>query len=113
MAAGKVDILTVYTYYLKKRSKQEESNPDGLVYLITTKIPSDGKYEGGMAVRTKAELAKLSGLGDDRDPLGSPAPMAKVSSPNTARVTTSTRLRHPELPISKEQPLNIPARFIY
>ena len=113
MAAGKVDILTVCTYYLKKLSKQEESNPDGLIYLITTKIPSDGKYEGGWPVQTKAELAKFSGLGDDRDPLRSPALVAKVSSPNTARFTTSTRLRHPGLPISEEQPLNIPARFIY
>jgi peptidoglycan/xylan/chitin deacetylase (PgdA/CDA1 family) len=72
VAAGKVDILTVCTYYLKKGSEQEkcvrnfvklmqESNPDGLVYLITTKIPSDGKYKGGWDARTKAELATLSG----------------------------------------------------
>jgi hypothetical protein len=76
VAAGKVDILTVCTYWMKKGSKQErcvrnfvklmqESNPDGLVYLITTKIPSDGKYEGGWDVRTKAELAKLSGWIDE------------------------------------------------
>ena len=76
VAAGKVDILTVCTYWMKKGSEQErcvrnfvklmqESNPDGLVYLITTKIPSDGKYEGGWDVRTKAELAKLSGWIDE------------------------------------------------
>jgi len=75
-AAGKVDILTVCTYWMKKGSEQErcvrnfvklmqESNPDGLVYLITTKIPFDGKYKGGWDVRTKAELAKLYGWVDE------------------------------------------------
>ena len=76
VAAGKVDVLTVCTYWMKKGSEQErcvrkfvklmqESNPDGLVYLITTKIPSDGKYEGGWDARTKAELAELSGWIDE------------------------------------------------
>ena len=78
VAAGKVDILTVCTYWMKKGSEQErcvrnfvklmqESNPDGLVYLITTKIPFDGKYKdkGGWNARTKAELADLSGRIDE------------------------------------------------
>ncbi|MCP4212844.1 MAG: hypothetical protein GY764_15405 [Halieaceae bacterium] len=76
VAAGNVDILTVCTYWMKKGSEQEksvrnfvklmqESNPDGLVYLITTKIPFDGKYEGGWDARTKAELARLSGWIDE------------------------------------------------
>jgi hypothetical protein len=76
VAAGKVDVLTVCTYWIKKGSEQEQcvrkfvrlmqkSNPDGLVYLITTKVPSDGKYMGGWDVRTKAELATLSGWIDE------------------------------------------------
>jgi len=85
VAAGKVDVLTVCTYWMKKGSEQErcvrnfvklmqESNPDGLVYLITTKIPFDGnfkgspfdgKYRGGWNARTKAELAELSGRIDE------------------------------------------------
>lgn len=78
VAAGKVDVLTVCTYWMKKGSEQErcvqnfvklmqESNPDGLVYLITTKIPFDGQYQdkGGWNARTKAELAKLSGWVDE------------------------------------------------
>jgi len=85
VAAGKVDILTVCTYWMKKGSEQElcvrkfvklmqETNPDGLVYLITTKIPFDGnfkgspfdgKYKGGWNARTKAELAELAGWIDE------------------------------------------------
>ena len=78
VAAGKVDVLTLCTYWMKKGSEQErcvqnfvklmqESNPDGLVYLITTKIPFDGQYQdkGGWNARTKAELAKLSGWVDE------------------------------------------------
>jgi len=78
VAAGNVDVLTVCTYWMKKGSEQErcvrkfvklmqESNPDGLVYLITTKIPFDGKYKdkGGWNARTKAELADLSGWIDE------------------------------------------------
>tara|TARA_Y100001934_G_scaffold270975_1_gene356779 strand:- start:469 stop:1968 length:1500 start_codon:yes stop_codon:yes gene_type:complete len=78
VAAGNVDILTVCTYWMEKGSEQErcvrnfvklmqESNPDGLVYLITTKIPFDGKYKdkGGWNARTKAELAELSGWIDE------------------------------------------------
>ena len=76
VAAGKDDILTVCTDWMKKGSEQEkcvrnfvklmqESNPDGLVYLITTKIPFDGKYKGGWDARTKAELAKLYGWVDE------------------------------------------------
>ena len=85
VAAGNVDILTVCTYWMKKGSEQEKSvrnfvklmqdnNPDGLVYLITTKIPFDGnfqgspfdgKYKGGWNARTKAELAELSGWIDE------------------------------------------------
>jgi hypothetical protein len=76
VAAGKVDILTVCTYWMKKGSKQElclrkfvklmqDNNPDGLVYLINTKIPSDGKYKGGWNARTKAELVELYGWIDE------------------------------------------------
>ena len=85
VAAGKVDILAVCTYWMKKGSKQEQclrkfvklmqdNNPDGLVYLINTKIPSDGnfkgspfdgKYKGGWNARTKAELAELYGWIDE------------------------------------------------
>ena len=85
VAAGKVDVLTVCTYWMEKGSEQErgvrnfvklmqESNPDGLVYLITTKIPFDGnfkgspfdgKYKGGWNARIKAELAELSGWVDE------------------------------------------------
>jgi hypothetical protein len=78
VAAGKVDILTVCTYWMKKGSKQEQclrkfvklmqdNNPDGLLYLINTKIPFDGKYKdkGGWNARTKAELAELSGWIDE------------------------------------------------
>jgi hypothetical protein len=75
VAAGKVDILTVCTYWLKKRSEQEKcirnfvalmqkSNPKGIVYVISTKIPHDGPYKGGWDARTKKELAKLSGYID-------------------------------------------------
>ncbi len=76
VAAGKVDILTVCTYYLKKGSEQEkcirnfvklmqENNPKGLIYVISTKPRSDGPYKGGWDARTKAELAKLYGRIDE------------------------------------------------
>lgn len=76
VAAGKVDIVTVCTYWMKKGSEQEKSirnfvelmqknNPEGLIYVISTKPPSDGPYEGGWDARTKAELAKLYGWIDE------------------------------------------------
>lgn len=76
VAAGEVDVLTVCTYWLKKGSAQEkcirtfvklmqESNPAGLVYIISTKAPKDGSYEGGWDARTKAELARLAGWVDE------------------------------------------------
>ena len=72
VAAGKVDVLTVCTYWMMKGSEQEKSirkfvalmqksNPKGQVYVISTKPRSDGPYKGGWDARTKAELTKLSG----------------------------------------------------
>jgi peptidoglycan/xylan/chitin deacetylase (PgdA/CDA1 family) len=76
VAAGKVDILTVCTYWMKKGSEQEksirnfvklmqENNPEGLIYVISTKPRHDYKYKGGWDARTKAELAKLYGRIDE------------------------------------------------
>lgn len=76
VAAGKVDILTVCIYWMKKGSEQEksirnfvelmqENNPEGLIYVISTKPRSDGSYKGGWDARTKAELAKLYGWIDE------------------------------------------------
>ena len=72
VAAGEVDVLTVCTYWMKAGSEQEKSirkfielmqksNPEGKVYLISTKPPKDGAYVGGWDARTKAELVSLSG----------------------------------------------------
>jgi len=72
IAAGDVDVLAVCTYWMKKDSEQEKcvrrfvelmqkSNPNGIVYMIATKIPNDGPYKGGWDARTKEELAKLYG----------------------------------------------------
>ena len=76
VAAGEVDVLTVCTYWMKAGSEQEKSirkfvelmqksNPEGKVYLISTKPPKDGAYEGGWDARTKAELASLCGWIDE------------------------------------------------
>jgi hypothetical protein len=76
VAAGDVDVLTVCTYWMNKSPEQKQaikdfvalmqkSNPEGLVYVISTKFPFDGPYKGGWDARTKAELAKLYGWIDE------------------------------------------------
>ena len=72
VAAGDVDVLAVCTYWMSKYTEQKKSirnfvelmqknNPAGQVYVIATKVPSDGPYKGGWDARTKAELANLYG----------------------------------------------------
>lgn len=76
IATGKVDVLTVCTYWMSKSPDQKQaikdfvtlmqkSNPEGLVYVISTKPFSDGPYKGGWDARTKSELAKLYGWMDE------------------------------------------------